>query len=249
MKFIPLGSSSLFAALLVAAGAGVGAAEEVEGIVQPVKQVSVSSPVFQEVISAVLVEEGDTVKQGQLLVQLRSAREELEVERTRKLIELAEFKSKGAESLARDQIVPREKALEEKLQLDLSRLLNSSAQVALGERAIVAPISGTVVRRYKEAGESVDRVEKLVEIINIDQVYVQFYVDPKLMTALRLDQAVPVRFALLGPERFESKISFIDPAIDAASQRLRVKVKLENPQHRIKAGMVGTASFEGIAAK
>jgi hypothetical protein len=47
MKFIPLWSSSLFAALLVAAGAGVGATEEVEGIVQPVKQVSVSSPVFQ----------------------------------------------------------------------------------------------------------------------------------------------------------------------------------------------------------
>jgi RND family efflux transporter MFP subunit len=249
MKFIPLRSSSILVAAFVAAGAALGAAEDVEGIVQPVKQVSVSSPVFQEVINAVLVDEGDTVKQGQLLVQLRSAREELEVERTRKLIELAEFKSKGAESLAKDQIVPKEKALEEKLQLDLSRLLNSAAQVALTERAIVAPISGTVVKKYKEAGESVDRVEKLVEIINIDQVYVQFYVDPKLMTSLRVDQSVQVRFPLLGADRFESKISFIDPAIDAASQRLRVKVKLENPQHRIKAGMVGTASFEGAATK
>jgi membrane fusion protein, multidrug efflux system len=249
MKFILLWGSSILVAAFVAAGTTLVAAEDVEGIVQPVKQVSVSSPVFQEVINAVLVEEGDTVQQGQLLVQLRSAREELEVERTRKLIELAEFKSKGAESLARDQIVPKEKALEEKLQLDLSRLLNSAAQVALKERAIVAPISGTVVKKYKEAGESVDRVEKLVEIINIDQVYVQFYVDPKLMTSLRVDQGVQVRFPLLGPDRFESKISFIDPAIDAASQRLRVKVKLENPQHRIKAGMVGTASFEGAATK
>lgn len=223
--------------------ASASRAEETQGLVLPKDDVDVSSPVLQEVITSILVEEGDTVKEGQVLVQLRADKEELEVQRTQKLIEVAEFKSAGAEALFKEKMGSKEKALEEQAQLELAKILNRLAQVALKEKTIRAPISGIVVKKYKDAGEAVDRVEKLIEIVNIDQVEVQFYLDPKLMQSIKNGQPVPVKFPVIGNAEFTGKVSFIDPRIDAGSGLFRLKVLIENPDHKIKAGMRGTADF------
>ena len=98
-------------------------------------------------------------------------------------------------------------------------------------------------------GMIVDRVEKLVDVIDIDQVYVQFYLDPKLMGTLREQEEVAVRFPVLGEEKFTGKISFIDPRIDAGSGLFRVKVLLDNRDRKIKAGMRGVADFARLGAK
>ena len=224
-------------------------AEEIEGRARPIKEVSVSSPVFQEVINAFAVEEGDTVKEGQVLVQLRCEKEQLEFERTQKLIELAEFKYKGANSLFKDKMGSQEKALEEKAQLELAQIMHRAAEVSLKEKTVRAPLSGIVVKKHKEAGESVDRVEKLVDIINIDRVFVQFYLDPKLMPSLQIEDPVKVKFPAIGPQAFQAKVVFIDPSIDAGSGLFRVKVRIENLDHQIKANMRGVADFGTVPSR
>jgi hypothetical protein len=54
--------------------------------------------------------QGAEVTEGQPVVQLRAEREALEVERTQKLIELATFKSQGAESLFKRRWAARKMA-------------------------------------------------------------------------------------------------------------------------------------------
>ena len=218
-------------------------AEEVQGLALPIRQVIVSSPVFQEIITRILVDEGDTVQEGQELLKLRSEKEELEVQRTRKLIELGEFKARGAETLFKEKMGSREKALEEQAQLDLARILHSQAEVVLREKTVRSPLSGIVVKKYKEAGEAVERAEKLFEVVNINQILVQFYLDAKLLHAVRENLEVAVRFPVLGPDPFKGRITFIDPRIDAGSGLFRVKVLLENPGHKIKPNMRGSAEF------
>lgn len=231
----------LLPALLLAAGSV--RAEDVQGLVIPFKLVSVSSPVLQEVINAVLVEEGDEVKEGQPVLQLRAEKEALEVERTQKLIELATFKAQGTESLFKEKMGSKEKWLEENAQLDLAKILHRAAEVSLKEKTVLAPLNGVVVKRYKEAGESVDRVEKLMDIVNIDQVYAQFYLDPSLMDSVKEGRAVQVKFPVLPNAEFTGKVSFVDPRIDAASGLFRVKVLIDNKSHTIRAGMRAMADF------
>jgi len=223
--------------------------EEIIGVVLPIKEVSVSSPVLQEVITAVLVEEGDSVKEGDVLVQLRADREELEVERTQKQVELAQYRSTGSEKLLREKMTSREKALEDKTSLELAQILHKQAELALREKTIRAPLSGIVVEKHKEAGETVDRVEKLVDLVNIDQVYVQFSLDSKLLQSVRVDQPVKVRFPVIGNAEFTGKIAFIDPRIEKTTgNSFRIKVLVENPDHLIKAGMRGSGEFAGRGA-
>ena len=221
-------------------------ADEKQGLVIPFKTVSVSSPVLQEVIDSVLVEEGTEVTEGQPIVQLRAEREALEVERTQKLIDLGTFKSTGAQSLFNDKMGSKEKWLEEKAQLELSTILHRSAETMLKEKTVRSPLAGVVVKKYKEAGESVDRAEKLMDIVNIDQVYVQFYLNPELMEKTKEGQEVRVKFPVINHAEFTGKITFVDPRIDAGSGFFRVKVLLENKARTIKAGMRASADFGSV---
>ena len=221
-------------------------ADEKQGLVIPFKTVSVSSPVLQEVIDSVLVEEGTEVTEGQPIVQLRAEREALEVERTQKLIDLGTFKTTGAQSLFNDKMGSKEKWLEEKAQLELSTILHRSAETMLKEKTVRSPLAGVVVKKYKEAGESVDRAEKLMDIVNIDQVYVQFYLNPELMEKTKEGQEVRVKFPVINHAEFTGKITFVDPRIDAGSGFFRVKVLLENKARTIKAGMRASADFGSV---
>ena len=137
----------------------------------------------------------------------------------------------------------KEKWLEEQAQLQLSKILHRAAANMLKEKTVLAPLAGVVVKKHKEAGESVDRAEKLIEIVNLDQVYVQFYLDPVLMQATKEGQEVKVKFPVINNTELTGKITFVDPRIDAGSGLFRVKVLIENKDRVVKAGMRAMADF------
>jgi len=220
-------------------------AQETQGLVLPFKLVSVSSPVMQDIIREIAVEEGDVVREGQVLAQLDNAKEVLDVQQYTKAIERREFESKGMEALLKDKMVSQDTALEKKTDLELAKIQQKLAAERLSEKTIKAPLSGIVVKKYKEAGEAVDRVEKLFDIINIDKVYLQFYLDPKFMDSVKVGAKVPVKFDSSAPANhpYSAVVSFVEPRIDAASGLFRVKLLLDNQGHEIKAGMHCTADF------
>jgi RND family efflux transporter MFP subunit len=225
-------------------------AEQIQGLVLPFKQVSVSAPPdTQDIIKEVDVEEGDTVKKGQLLAQLLSDKEELQVAQYEKLIERREFEAKGMEQLLKEKMTSQDSALEKQTDLELAKIQYQQAKVELEQKSIRSPLDGIVVKKYKEAGEATDRIEKMFDVVNIDQVYVQFYLDPKWMVKLHTGEKIPVTVPVLGDQKtFMAKVAFIDPRIDAASGLFRVKLLLDNPDHIVKAGMRAEADFDKMLA-
>jgi len=239
---------SLFAILALTYPAMIRA-EDVQGLVLPFKEVAVSSPVMQDNIKDIEVEEGDKVKQGDVLAHLLNDREQLEVKRCENLIKRAEFEYKGMKTLADEKLATQDSEVEKETDLEAAKLEYQLAVTALDEKTIKSPLSGIVVKRYKEPGESVDRTERLFDIVNIDQVYVQFYLEPELIEKLAVGDKVPVHFPayINGAQEYEASVAFIDPRIDAASGLFRVKLLLDNPNHDIKAGMRGQADFTKAA--
>jgi RND family efflux transporter MFP subunit len=135
--------------------------------------------------------------------------------------------------------------IEKQTDLEAAKLDYQLALTALEEKTIKSPLSGIIGKRYKEPGEAVDRTEKLFDIVDIDQVYAQFYVEPSIVNKLAVGDKITVHLpdATQGPGQYEGSISFIAPNIDAASGLFRVKILLDNPNHIIKAGMRAFADF------
>ena len=219
-------------------------AQQHEGVVFAIKEVTLQSPVLQEIITDVLVKEGSEVKKGDVVVELRKEREELDVKLSEKLIQLKQFIARGHHKLFKDEMGSEEKALEAKTELELAVLQLEAKRIALAEKTVRAPLDGIVVKKYKDAGESVAREDKLVDIVNIDQVEVRFIrLPPALRPALKPGATVKVKVTELGNAEFSGKITFVDPRIDPASNTLQAWVEIENKDHQIKPGMRVQAEF------
>jgi RND family efflux transporter MFP subunit len=236
-----------FLSALLGLGLVPAPAQDTQGLVLPFKLVSVSSPVpVQEVIEAMLVDEGDVVTEGQVIVQLRNAKESLTVKEYQRVVETTEFVYKGAKSLFDQKMGSKDQMLKAQTEWERAKIQLQLAEEQLREKTVHAPLSGIVVKKYKESGESVDRGEKLVDIVNIDKVFVQFYLDPKLMQVLKEGQDVTIRTPVLNDAKFTGKINFIDPRIDASSGLFRIKILIDNPDHKIKAGMRALSDFSKV---
>lgn len=223
-------------------GAATLVAGEVDGLSLPWKAVRVSSPV-QEIIAEIKVQEGDVVKKDQVLAQLHDESEQAEMERARGIVEKREFDAKAAAALVADKITSREKALEAAIELKLANVDAEIARRKIEEKTIKSPLDGVVVRKLKETGESVDRVEPVFEIINIDRLFLQFYV-PRV-TASDLKHGNTIEFWITGEpgKKWKARVDFVSPGADPASGLFRVKLLFDNLDHVLQSGVRVTADF------
>ena len=209
----------------------------IPGLILPLNDVEAGTAATG-IVAEVLVKEGDTVEQGQPLVRLNDEVEKLELERSTKVLGKAKFDHEAAEKLLAEKIGTREDALKKRIEHDLATLQQKAAQVRLDQRTIRAPIQGIVVKRDKEPGEAVLLNETVAQIVHIRQVYAQFYLEPAQAQKLKLGEEMLIRVpSLAEPSKITGKLDFIDPRMDAESGLYRIKLLLENPELRIKAGM------------
>jgi membrane fusion protein (multidrug efflux system) len=212
----------------------LGAADSarVEGMVLPFHQVSVSSRV-QGAIESIAVKEGDEVAVGQALAQLFKAEEELEEQRTSRVVAVKTYDAEGTQELLKKDMVRKDEALEKRTEMEIAILQHQLAQVSLERKVIRSPLAGVVCAKKKEPGEWVEPGAVIFEVVSFDSVYVQ--------VLLSFEQAVgePIKVELpqlSAPNTVLGRIDFIDPRVDASSGFQRVKILLANPDRRILPG-------------
>lgn len=214
-----------------------------DGLVLPFREVVVSSPV-QSTLTALPLKEGDTVKAGDTLAKLYSRIEELDMLRAKAALEKKEFDNKSAANLFADKIISEDEALKNKIELDLARLQYEQAAELFHQRTVTAPISGLIVERNREIGETVTASQPLFRLVDISRLYVQFYVRAEDAGGLQTGQSIDIRCKVVSPTRvFPGKVDFIDPRVDAASGLLRVKILLDNPDAALKPGLRAEIEF------
>jgi len=216
----------------------------VKGLVFPLREVTISSPVEAK-IDAMPVREGDYVETGDLLVGLYSQLQVLEAERAEAAVMMREFEFKTSDNLFRDNVVSEDEALKSRIEWDLSKLTLAMANEQVEVRQLKAPFSGTVVERFKEVGEMAQTTEPILILVDLSEVYVQFYLPAHSINQVQLGNDVGIRFPALSLEKPRiGKIDYIDPRVDAASGLFRVRVKLPNPEGKIKAGIRAEVSLQ-----
>lgn len=215
----------------------------VGGLVLPFLEVTVSSPVQSHVVEH-LVRQGDMVEERQVLTRLFSRIENLNMQRAKAALEKREFDHRASENLFRDQLISEDEALASRIELELARLQYEITREEATRREVRAPVGGMVVERLVEIGEAVRPADPIFVIVDIDQVFVQLFVEAERLRTLRVGQEVLVRFPELDiTEGTPGTIDFIDPRVDPASGLLRVKVLVPNPDHRIKVGVRAVAEI------
>jgi Cu(I)/Ag(I) efflux system membrane fusion protein len=129
---------------------------------------------------------------------------------------------------------------------DKLRLLGlSRSQVARVERrqapeeetAILAPIDGVVVAKHAREGMYVETGTPLYTLVDLAHVWVQLDAYESDLAWLEVDQTVSFGAEALPGRRFEGRIAFIDPVLNARTRTAKLRVEVENPEGLLRPQM------------
>jgi Cu(I)/Ag(I) efflux system membrane fusion protein len=114
---------------------------------------------------------------------------------------------------------------------------------------ILAPIGGIVTRKNVVEGQYISEGEPLLEIADLDHVWVwaRFYENE--LGLVRIGQEVEATVEAFPGEVFSGTVAFIDPTVDPATRTIGVRYDLENPDHRLRPGMFATVSLRAPIAE
>jgi membrane fusion protein, multidrug efflux system len=194
-------------------------------------------------LMAVRVDEGDRVRQGEVLASLDVTDYALALDQARLTHDRAVDEARRARVLnASDGIAPN----------DLDKVVNAEAQagvtVALARKRLrdtqlASPLSGIVARRNADPGETVPAGAQIFSIVDLDVVHVRVAVPESNVGAISVGATARVTIPSLGDTVFSGRVRLVGVAADPVTRTFAVEIAVPNPTLRLRAGMVAEASI------
>jgi membrane fusion protein (multidrug efflux system) len=180
-------------------------------------------------VTELLVEEGDRVEKDQVLVRLEDDTQTTQVNKAENLLDQArqEFerqKSLHDQNLISDQVFSDARFKFRELELSLEE---SRRQLDYTE--VRAPIAGTVTRRLVKLGDHVTVNQNLFDIVDFDSMVAPIHIPDRFVTQLAPGQTTRVRAEALGERVFPGYVKRISPIVQARSGTIKVTVGLKDP--------------------
>jgi membrane fusion protein (multidrug efflux system) len=142
---------------------------------------------------------------------------------------------------------------ETELALARSRLAAAVAELGVAERAlndatVRAPFSGRIARRFVSRGEFVSVGDKLIELVSLDPIEVEFHLTEADSSRAARGQGVAIRVAPYPDEVFGGQVTVVAPTIDPESRTLRLKARVDNSDGRLRPGLFARIDL-GVATR
>ena len=209
-------------------------------------------------LSAVLVDRGDPVKQGQLLALVRPSELPDQLEAARGTLQQAQAQLSQARenraragALAPDGVVSTQELQQSGTSLAQAEAAESAARaslqalaVRLGETRLLAPLDGVVLQRRVDPGALVGpQTGAVLTVGRIDTLRIFVAVRERDAAQLRLGQSAAIEVDARPGETFSGQVVRLSPGFDPGTRTLEAEVHLKNPDGALRPGMYGRATI------
>jgi RND family efflux transporter MFP subunit len=220
-------------------------------VVNPFRSAHVGSQVGG-IIDQFYFDEGDLVREGQVVLEINPARYRLNAQRAddklkglevalSRLKEEAALKSElfDLDALARQDIIKAKSEVEmmqyrvgeARKELDLARLDLESCQVK-------APFTGYLAIRSKQPGEPAERLEKLFFLVDSSKVYAVANVPESLLS--QFPKGTDAVYISSSKQAYKGTVHRIGKLIDPKSRTKRVYLLIDNAGAGLEVGTTGS---------
>jgi membrane fusion protein (multidrug efflux system) len=230
------------------------------GVVQSAEQIDVSLD-FTGVVKKVLVDEGDAVDRGQLLLELDTDKQQLRVvqaveavQRARAAMEEARLNLERRQQLAERKTVSKE-ALDN-AGLGLSRAAaayrealaaRQLAERVLADSHVESPVNGVVELKSVESGETVMAGAVLLKLQAVDSLEVQVWISESDIAYIHKGDRASVSLSGLPGQQLAASVESVGVNADQATGNFPVKLIIEQNTLLVRPGMTATVEILGIA--
>ena len=226
------------------------------GSLAPRRSVALTSQV-NGTVKAVPVRVGDTVKAGDVLVQVDVETSEIQLRQqkataaaTRAQLAQAESQLERSEGLAARGLTPSATVESERsgiaalrANLDALEAGVAAAEINIRNATVTAPFDGVVAARSIEPGQIAGAGAPLVQIVDLSAMEMTAYVPVSASPQLQAGQKVALTVEGLADVTFEGSVEGISPVAAQGTRTVPVLISVANPDGLLRGGMFATGQI------
>ncbi len=217
---------------------------EIQGSVEAQDVVNVTSEVTGRIMN-LEVEEGDFVKQGQLISTIDTEQTESQISEIETQLDLARTVYERQKRLWDKNIGSEMQYLEAKNTVERLEKSLETQRIYLEKARIHAPISGVVDNVMLKNGEVVMPGMGIIEILSTNRLKVVADVPETFLQAVRQGEEVIVSFPALDLQQ-EARVSQIGRTIDPSNRTFKVEVNVGNANGMLKPNLLATMKINDL---
>ncbi len=187
--------------------------------------------------------EGEEVKKGDLVAKIDVEALKATLDRLEARHKLTDDVAERRRTLHQGKIVSQEvldKALtEEKLAMFLLR----EAKIRYEKGFVRSPISGVVNKLHVDPGEFINMGKPVAELVDVNRIRVNVNVPELDIRYLKVGQKALVTIDAYPKSRWEGEVDFVSFKANPASKTFKVRLVVDNQDHRIRPGMIARVAF------
>ena len=181
--------------------------------------------------------DGQRVKRGQVLVQFDDQLPRAQVQQSQAELSIAQANHKRNQELVAQGFISQRSVDESAASLEVAQAKLSLAQATASRLKIVAPFDGVAGIRGVNVGDYLKDGADIVNVEDLDAVYVDFRLPERLQSKVRTGQTAQVAFDALPGQRYGAVVQAINPQIDADGRSVAVRGCIDNRRLQLRPGM------------
>lgn len=219
----------------------VGTAKARESVVIAAKQ--------SERIAAVRFESGQRVRKGQILVELDAGTVKAELAEAQANLSDLNAQVARLQNLQSRQLVAKSQLDTANASRNAARARMQAAQERLNDRIIRAPFDGVLGLRQVSQGQFVNAGSVMVNLDDLDHLWVDFPVPESLLSQLNTGMVVDLQSDAAAGQGFTARVIGIDSRVDVATRAIMVRAAIDNSAGKIRPGMLLRVSLQQARAE
>ncbi len=215
----------------------------VSGTVEAINT-AIISPEASGQLTEIFVQKGDPVFKGQVLARLSTQVMKRNIDEIKTSLELAETIYERQKRLWSQEIGSEIQYIEAKNNAESlrKRLQTLESQKDMSEMR--SPIDGFVDETFVKRGELVMPGTPVMEVVNLDDLYINAEVSEAYLSYVTKGEAVRLRFPAWPDYEEEVPVYRVGHVINPENRTFRMQLRIKNPEHRFKPNMMADISIK-----
>lgn len=174
-------------------------------------------------VEAILVDVGDRVAPGQLLVRLESGAAAARLREAEAALAVAAANARRLAALYREGAVARQTVEQAELEEERARVARDLAREAVDATSVTAPVAGEVAARLVSQGDTAAPGAPLLTLVDPSRLYVEGFLSESQVARVATGREAEVEVA---GQRVRGRVERVAPAPDPQTRSFAVKVAL-----------------------
>jgi membrane fusion protein (multidrug efflux system) len=188
-------------------------------------------------VAEILVESGQQVEAGQVLLKLDDSVDQADLEGLKAQRKLAQLQLERMQKLLKSKSASRSEYDTARANLDSAGAQVAAKQATLEKKTIRAPFAGQLGISDINLGQYLSPGTAIVPLESLDPIYVDYTLPERHLSEVEVGQAIQVTVQAWPERYFDGVVSAIDPGIDVGTRSIRLRATLANPDLLLRPGM------------